>query len=346
MNRKVYGVIAGVVLGAGAQTGAAVAQAPECDLDRPVVFAGLDWDSPRFHNEVARFVLEHGYGCDTDAIPGSALPMLAGMARGDVDVTMEIWKENIQEAWTEAKEAGQVNDVGVSTPDAVQGWYVPSYLVEGPDAEAPGLKSVHDLPQYKHLFSDPEAPDKGRFYNGVLGWGAEEANTKKLHAYGLEEHFTNFRPGTGAALSAAIASNYQREKPFLTYGWTPSWVMGQYDLVRLEEPEYDPEVWERMLEQEEPTEATAFPEMPVHIAVNPEFEQEAPQIIEMLSNYATPSADVSEALAFIQEVPGATTRDAAIRFLKDNEDLWGEWMPEAAADRVAAALADETIPGE
>lgn len=35
-------------------------------------------------------------------------------------------------------------------------------------------------------------------------------NSNKLEAYGLLPHYVNFRPGTAAALSAAIASAYKR----------------------------------------------------------------------------------------------------------------------------------------
>lgn len=218
---------------------------------------------------------------------------------------------------------------------------MPRYLVEGPDAEAPDLKSVFDLPEYKHLFTDPEVPDKGRFYNCILGWACEELNAKKLRAYGLEEHFTNFRPGSGAALSAAIVSNYKRKKPFLAYYWGPTWVLGKYDLVALDEPDYDPEIWEQLEEEEQPSAATAYPEIEVRIGVNTEFQQQAPNIVELLRKYETTSADVSLALAHIEQNPGATSRDAAIEFLKANEDSWREWMPDAAAERVAVALRDE-----
>ena len=79
------------------------------------------------------------------------------------------------------------------------------------------------------------------------GWGAEVINSKKLKAYGLEGEFTNFRPGTGAALSAAIASAYKRKKPVLYYYWGPTWVLGKYDGVMLEEPKYDEKVWDDLI---------------------------------------------------------------------------------------------------
>ena len=68
-NRATY-PLAGALLALALLPGAARAQqSPEaaCDLDRPVVFGGLDYDSASFHTAVARFILEKGYGCRTDS---------------------------------------------------------------------------------------------------------------------------------------------------------------------------------------------------------------------------------------------------------------------------------------
>ena len=55
-----------------------------------------------------------------------------------------------------------------------------------------------------------------------------------LKSYGLEETFTNFRPGTRPALDAAVLSSYRRGEPILFYYWSPTPLMGRADLVRLE----------------------------------------------------------------------------------------------------------------
>ncbi len=321
---------------------AAAAQAPVCEIERPVVFAGLDWDSNAFHNSVAQFIIEHGYGCKTDIIPGSSIPLVNGMARGDVDVTMEIWPKNVSEALTRGLERGDFIDLGVNYPDAKQAWYVPKYLVEGEDAPAKGLKSVYDLPKYKEVFQDPEEPGKGRFYNCIAGWACEVYNTKKLNAYGLTEDYVNFRPGTGAALAAAIEAKIKRKRPILFFYWGPTWVMGKIaeDVVELEEPAFDEAVWATMTEESDPehvTAATAYPLNPAHVFVNTEFFQAAPQLVEFLTAYETSSAIVSDALAYMQET-GGTTDEAAVAFLKRNRDLWSSWVPEDIAVRVDAVL--------
>ncbi len=320
----------------------AEAAAPACEIDRPVMLAGLDWDSNAFHNSVASFIMKHGYGCETDAIPGSTIPLLNGMARGDIDVTMEMWSDNVRDALAEGLAKKQFVDLGTNFPDATQAWYVPKYLVEGDDAPAKGLKSVADLPKFKEVFADPEEPEKGRFYNCIAGWSCEIINTKKLNAYGLTEHFVNFRPGTGAALSAAIESNIRRKKPILFYYWGPTWVMGKVgdDLIQLEEPAYNEEIWQKLFNETDPskvTEAVAYPASATDVFVNSEFHAQAPKMVEFLTKYTTTSNDVSKALAFMQDT-GGTTDDAAIEFLKTNTELWTGWVPADVAERVNAAL--------
>lgn len=318
---------------------AAVAAQPTCEVRRPVVFAGLDWDSNAFHNAVARFILEHGYGCKSEELPGSTIPLLNGMTRGDIDITMEMWADNIPEAWGAALKDGKAVELGVNFPDAVQGWFVPRYVVEGANAPAPGLKSVADLPKYKDLFRDPEEPSKGRFYNGIAGWGAEVVSSKKLKAYDLEKDFTNFRPGTGAALASAIASAYKRQRPILYYYWGPTWVMGMYDGVMLEEPPYDQAIWDEMSAATDPKRAVAFPQMKVYVAANAGFAKKAPKIAAFLSNYRTSAAMVSKALVTMREAGGQDGATVAARaFLESRKDVWTAWVPADVAKRVEAAL--------
>ncbi len=314
------------------------ASAATCPVDRPITFGGLDWDSARFHNAVAARLMRDGYGCETEEIPGTTIPLTNGLARGDLDVLMEVWRNNRAEAFIKAEERGQVRDIGPNFPDAVQGWYVPAYVVEGPDAPAPDLRSVSDLPKYKSLFEDREEPGKGRFYNCIAGWACEIVNTRKLEAYGLEDDYVNFRPGTGEALAAAVAGAVKRQRPILFYYWSPTWLTGLYDLVRLEEPPYERKKFELLKSPSGPLDGgVAYPDAVVAVAVNTDFESQAPELIRLLTNYETTAQDVATALARMRE-ENLTSEEAAEAFLKANPDRWRGWLPEDAAARVAAGL--------
>lgn len=323
-------------------TSAGMAADAKCELDRPVVFAGLDWDSNAVHTAIAQFIIQHGYGCDTEVIPGSTIPLLNGMIRGDIDVTMEMWRDNVHDIYDPALKDEKVFDLGPNFPDATQKWYVPKYLVEGDGAPAPDLKSVSDLPKYKEVFADPEEPDKGRFYNCVLGWGCEAVNTKKYYAYGLDKTFTNFRPGSSGAFSAAIEGAILKKQPIFFYYWGPTWLLGKVgdQLVPLEEPPYNAEIWKKMEDTKDPkdvSEATAYPIVEVTVSVSGPFHDEAPNLVEFLTKYETNAAMVSQLLAWMQDNK-ATPDAAAKEFLSSREDTWTSWVPDDVAARVRDAL--------
>lgn len=313
-----------------------------CDVDHPVVFAGLDWDSNAFHTAVAQRILRDGMGCQVDRVPGTTIPLIHAAARGDIHVVMEVWASNTPPAWTAGVAAGQLVELGVNFPDAVQGWFVPRYLVQGPQAKAPGLKSVAELPRHKALFRDPEDPARGRFYNCIAGWQCELTNSKKLHAYGLDAHFTNFRPGTGAALDAAILSALKRRRPVLFYYWGPTWLLGQIgeQVVMLDEPPYDAATWQALMDLKDPRDArqaTAYPVVEVRIGANKAFVDRAPRIRAFLQRYRTSGALVSEALAHLQRTRGSAD-DAAREFLRRHPRVWQGWVDAEVAQRVRAAL--------
>jgi len=321
-------------------------------FDRPIVFGELGYDSADILTDLARFVLEEGFGCATDAIPGATLPILQGMIRGDVDVDMELWVDNTPEFWHEALAAGQVRELSHVFDDAAQGFYVPRYLVEG-DAErgieplAPDLRAVSDLPRYADLFRDPEQPDKGRFYNCVIGWYCEGINNVKMVVYELEDHFTNFTPGTGIALETTMQSAYTLGEPWLGYYWEPTGIMGRLDMLRLEEPPYDDECFAHMnamAEADTPelaTDACDYPVVVAAVGLGSAFADTIPAPIEsFLDAFYLQTATINEMLAFM-EANEASTQEAALAFMRESPDVWGAWLADvdpAVTERVLGAL--------
>lgn len=322
--------------------------APGCGgLERPIVFGELDWESAQVATWLARIVVETGFGCATDSIPGTVVPIYQGAVRGDVDVIMEVWTDNVPDLWTEAVAAGTVEQIGLAFDDADQGWFVPRYLVEGDpergiEPAAPGLHSVFDLIEYAGLFRDPERPSLGRFYNCVIGWQCELINTVKLNAYGLAPYFTDFKAGTGVALAASLEGAYLRGEPWVGYYWGPTWVLGQLDLVKLDEPPYAPECWQEFTALlDSPAAATtacAYPTSTAVLALGRAFKDDAPAAVRaFLERYRGSSALLSEALAYMHA--NDETSEAAARFLLGaHPELLEQWLDEATAARVSAAL--------
>lgn len=309
------------------------------DQDKPVlVLADASWDSIKVHNRIIGFIIEHGYGYPApDYLFGDTLPLLQGLSKGDVDIYSEIWADNIQEAWEAALADGSVKDLGPNFPDAPQGWYVPTYMIEGDaergiDAVAPDLKSVTDLPEYWELFKDPEVPAKGRFHNSPPGWICTAINEVKMKTYGLDSTYNVFSTGSDTALVASMVAAYEKGEPWVGYYWEPTWVMGKMDMTLLEEPAYDEAKWSN-----EEDRGCAYPAAKVLMGINSELETTAPELVDFLSNYSTTLAQNNDFLAYMNDHDGDVD-GAAIYFLKQYPDVWKAWVPSEVTEKVDAAL--------
>lgn len=302
---------------------------------KKLVLADVGWDSVQVHNRIAGFILEHGYGYKVEYMPGETIPLFAGLARGDIDINMEVWIANQKEAYDKAIKAGQVVDLGSNFPDSWQGWLVPTYMIKGDPKRgikpmALDLKSIEDLPKYWKLFKDPEDPSKGHFFNSVPGWECTKINTKKLKAYGLDKYYNDFITGSDAALNGSMAAAFKKGEPWLGYYWAPTWVLGILDMTPIEEPPYDKKLWDTNY-------ACAYPAVRVNIVVNASLQKRAPEIVEFLKKYETTQAMANKFLAYMRDKK-ANTQAAAIWFLKNYEDLWTGWVPENVAKKVKTAL--------
>lgn len=308
----------------------------EAKTDRVISFADAGWDSIRFHNAVAATIIEELWGYSWTEITGSTPVTHQGLLSGEIDVHMEIWSANIA-SYEEDKAEGRFQELSTNFNDNYQGIYVPRYVIEG-DPErgieplAPDLKYVWDLKDYPHIFKDDENPGMGRIYGAIPGWEVDQILYNKYLHYGLDENFIYFRPGSDASLAAAITAAYERGEPIAAYYWEPTWLLGMYDMVLLQDEPYNPDTY---LEGE-----TEIPPVNVTIGVSNDFYQEGhEEVVEFLSNYQTSSALTSEALAYMQET-GADYIDTAKWFLQEHSELIDQWLKPEDAEKIKASLGE------
>ena len=302
-----------------------------------IVFADPGWDSARFHNSIAQTIIEKGYGYPTEVIAGSTAATFLGLIEGDIDVYMEIWTANLGDTYYDPIKEGRFIETSINFNDNAQGIYVPTYMIKGDsergiEAVTPDLKTVFELKNYWEILKDEEEPSKGRIYGSPPGWKIDQVLRLKMKTWGLEETYNYFSPGSDSALSAAIFAAYEKGEPIAAYYWEPTWVMGMLDMTLLEDTPYSEEKW-----TEENGYACEFAPMDIAIAVNKDFPERAPEIVEFLKNYHTNSAMASAALAYMME-NDCETMDAAIWFLQTREDVWTKWVPEEIAEKIKEAI--------
>ncbi|MBT5984200.1 MAG: glycine/betaine ABC transporter substrate-binding protein [Thiotrichales bacterium] len=307
--------------------------------------ADFDWSSANVHTAIVGFILEHGYGCEVEITKGSTTPIMAAHYDGQLDIVTELWYDNIVANYDPVEEAGIIRNLGINTPDSQQAFYV-----DKTTADKYNLKTVWDMldPEIAALFTDPENPDMGRMTSCISGWTCYTVNYVKQRQYGLDEYYTNFDPGSGGALDAAIAGAFAKKQPIFTYYWAPTGLMGKVDLVRLEEPPFSQACWNAMSEVVEdikangkdaykPRCASEYRDMSLDKSVLTAWADSHPDETAFIEAYSLPTAMVNKLLAFYEDESDGDMELTALEFLENSND-WKAWVSADVAAKVSAAL--------
>lgn len=300
-----------------------------------ITFADAGWDSIRVHNSIAQLIIEEGYGYDTEVTSGSTAATFQGLEKGDINVYMEVWTDNVKEAYEKALEKESIVKLSTNFDDNTQGLYVPTYVIEG-DKErgiepiAPDLKTVEDLANYPELFQDPEDKNKGRIVGAPSSWAVSEHLAEKIETYGLDETYNYLAPGSDSAIVADLAGAYTKGEAWVGYYWSPTWVTAKYDLTLLADNPYDEAIWDE-------NKGTEFAPSDVAVAVHKDLPTQAEDVVEFLKKYET-SNELTEAALNYMEETDADADETAKWWMKEYEDVWTSWVSDEVAEKVKAVL--------
>ena len=313
-----------------------VQAADECGR---VTIADMNWNSATLIANIDRFILEHGYGCDAELVPGDTMPTSTSMIeKGEPDIAPELWSNSLKDALEKGVAEKRLRVAGKSLVDGgEEGFWVPQYLVD----KDPSLATIQGVIANAKLFEHPEDPDRSAFMGCPAGWNCQITGTNLFRALKLEEAgFDQVDPGSGAALSGAIARAYEREKPWFGYYWAPTAVLGKYKMVKVDFGSgIDNEHYEQCISQAEceNPRPTMYPPSLVNTVTTEAFASKAPQAYEYLTKRAFKNAEMNEFLAWMEE--NQADGDIAMEhFLRNYESSWRPWVSESAADKVKQAL--------
>ena len=311
--------------------------AVEADAEKAHITIGQPpWNAAYYLDNVAQIIMQEGYGYPTEIIDADNPVVLQSICDGEIDVHMNVWR-NAYVPYQEMEAEGKLTEVGVLHTDAINGIYVPTYVIEG-DAErgieavAPDLKTVKDLAKYAEIFKDPDDPSKGVFYNAPTGMSANPIFEGKFKTYGLMDYFNITVPGGQSQLEASLEAAYEKGEPWVGYSYTPTWVQAKFDMTKLEDEPYDVDLF-----TEEAGYACDFQPEIVVIACSNDFPNKAPDIYECLQKVKIRGYHISDMLWYMkdQDVDG---RAAAIYWMQNNPDEWTQWVTEEAAANIQAFL--------
>ncbi|KHD25970.1 ABC transporter substrate-binding protein [Vibrio caribbeanicus] len=312
------------------------AQASECGK---VTIADMNWNSATVIANIDRFILEHGYGCDAELIPGDTMPTGTSMIeKGQPDVAPELWSNSLKDALDKGVADKRLRYAGRSLVDGgEEGFWVPAALVE----KYPEIATIEGVKKHAKLFEHPEDPDKSAFYSCPAGWNCQISAGNLFNAMELDKAgFAIVDPGSSAGLSGAIAKANERGEAWFGYYWAPTAVLGKYDMVKVDFGSgVDEEEFVNCTTQSECAnpKPTMYPPSPVHTITTEEFATRAPQAYDYFSKRGFTNADMNRLLAWMEDNQ-ADGEEAMFHFLEDYPQIWQAWVSPEVANKIKQAL--------
>jgi len=319
---------------------AGCASGPEKKMN--ITMADTQFDSLWFLNATVGYILEKGYGYNVETIETTTPIAQVSLAQGDVDIWIELWQQNWQDHYDEVMAAGQIENLGPIYEGGPQFWMVPQWV-----HEEYGINTVFDMIDHWELFPDPEDPEKGIFYNCMVGWQCEALNNVKFEAYGLDEYYNIMAPGSSGAMVAVLVAAQKKQQPVFGYYWAPTPVMGMFDWYILEEPAYDKAVWDKITKAKDDkslrplSEACAYETLPVDKGINAGLRETNPDIVAMLEKMNVGLDPINKATAYAEENEIQEWSEIAVWYLKGYESTWKKWVTDDAYKKIKEALALE-----
>lgn len=301
--------------------------------------ADMNWNSASLIAHIDQFILNEGYACDAQLIPGDSVPTGTSMIeKGQPDVAPELWTNGIKEALDKGVAEKRLRYAGKSlTNGGEEGFWVPSYLVE----QYPELTTIEGVIKNAKLFEHPEDDEKFAFYGCPAGWTCQITSGHLFDALKLEDHnFEMIDPGSGAALAGTIAKAYERNKAWFGYYWSPTPVLGKYEMVKVDFGSgTDIEEFRNCTTQPdcESPKVTMFPAAPVHTVTTESFATSQPIAYQYFQKRGFTNEKMSELLAWMEDNQ-ADAEEAMYHFLETSPSVWHNWVPQDVADKVQQAL--------
>jgi len=280
--------------------GSSTAMAESVNIGAPA------WTGAQAIAHLIQEVVVSRMGGTAELVPGNNAAIFQAMdaGKGDIDVHPDVWLPN-QQTFTDkyVKGAGSVT----LSDNSYEGKQ--SFCVS------------------KTFSSDGNG--KGEIWIGAPGWASANVNEVKVRDYGLMPFMEPIRADQ-AVMTARVGDAIKKGEGYAFYCYSPHAIWFQHDIVRLEEPAFDPEKYIALQPSDDPDWFKKSKVMTedalknVQIAYSNSLADRSPAIASLLANIALDGETVS---SFAFEIEGG--KDAATvakEWVANNSDRVDSWL--------------------
>jgi len=320
---------------AAAVVGCFMAFAPQSDARAAeqcgeVSIAQMNWAAAEVTTNVAKFLLEQGYGCEVALVKSDTIPAITSVAEnGEPDVVTNLWLNSAGDAYKKLEAGGTMKRVAkVLEPGGVEGWWIPTYLAE----EHPELKTIEGVMAHPEWVGN-------RFNNCPDGWGCRVVSDNLVRALKLEDSGIKvFNHGSGETLASSMGAAVTDKEPWFGYYWGPTVPMGKYDMTRVSLGKYDEAAFPKLQNKDTANpQVSDFPAAPILTSVTTKFAEENPDVTAFISKMTFKTQTMSALLAW-QDENNASAEETAVHYLTAYKDEWSGWINDGAREKLVKLL--------
>ncbi|MBB3143260.1 ABC transporter substrate-binding protein [Halomonas organivorans] len=181
------------------------------------------WPGVTVKSEIFSQLIEP-LGYSTEILEVSSTVGYSTLQSGDSDAFLAGWMPAQQESYDAAMEADAIVDLGNNVNGARMGFAVPDYVYDAGITSAEQLADPEIAERFERTIYSIES---GSTVTDMIN-GAIEADT---HGLGDWELMASSTPGMLSEVDGAV----EQERWILFYGWTPHWMVPEYDVHILED---------------------------------------------------------------------------------------------------------------
>ena len=310
-----------------------------------LVIAEQNWASAELMANVDKIILEKGYGCEVELIPGATMPTFTSMdEKGEPDMNPEQWANAVYEPLKKAVAEKRIIVANKAPITGLgEGWWITPGTVEK-IPEIKGMTAVQIL-EHPEWFPSKEDSSKGAFVGCPAGWGCQLANANLFRAFEMEKKgWVLIDPGSAAGLDGTISKAADSGDPWFGYYWNPTSMVGKYGLIPVDfGVEFaGRENWDGCIVKPEQECANPKPSAWTHSEVNSlvtaNFAKTGGKdVLSYVEKRTYPGPVMNGMLVYMADNQ-AKGSDAAIEFLKQHEAVWSKWVSAGAKKKIKAGL--------
>lgn len=287
------------------------------DSTKPIVIPIHNWSSQIVMAHVLGGIFK-SMGNNVEFVPADSQAVYESIRNGDVTISPEVWKSSFGKSFYNAIKKGGVIDAGTHSASTLEEMGVPNWVIE--KNLCPGLPNWEALKSDECVknFTTADSGGKGRWLEGPQSWHGEMI-PNRLKALGLADKWMVKFAGGADALWTELAAAKKEGRGTMVFNWTPNFTDAE-GYTFIEFPPYT----EGCRVADGGDGKCGSPKGWLKKAANYKFPKTHPAAYTMYSKMSLSTKQIGEMAALV-DIEKMDHKDAAAKWLKDNEATWKVW---------------------